>query len=149
MSKIDNDGWILVNHKKTLRNQRKRMQTDLLPSETYDKMQQYPTLGHQDWETTTINHKEKYKKKLNIPRYSQVDSHLAKIDQETEILSHKKVNSDLSLRINNYRQDHHLTQDQLALKLNLRVDLVKNYENGTAIHDLTIVNKFNHLLSKN
>lgn len=77
---------------------------------------------------------------------TDVSRHLAKIDNDTDVSELKKVRPELSRRIIEYRRVNNLTQVELAQKLNFKEDIVRNYENGSAIHDGPTTSKFYKLL---
>jgi DNA-binding transcriptional regulator YiaG len=74
--------------------------------------------------------------------------HLAKIDAETETFHHKMVSKDLSKKISQYRKNNNMTQQQLATKMSVGLDIVQAYEKGTAISDGAINSKFHQLLTQ-
>jgi DNA-binding transcriptional regulator YiaG len=86
-------------------------------------------------------------KEKRPPRGRDEARHLSKIDEETETFHHKRVSKSLSHKIQQYRTANHLTQKQLAQKLNLPVDIVQTYEKGSAIPNTSTINKFNKLIN--
>lgn len=76
-------------------------------------------------------------------------SHLQKveeIDSTDTSLYHKTVNHDISLKIQQARQLKKMTQKELAIKINEKLNVVQDYENGRAIPSKQILNKISKVL---
>lgn len=120
-----------------------------------DQGRSFISFGHpvQDWDQVTFKGSQGSRKSMvttkekRPQRLRDEARHLAKIDEETETFHHKRVSKDLSRKIQHYRTSNHLTQRELAQKLNLPVDVVQDYEKGSAIPDTLTTNKFNKLLN--
>jgi DNA-binding transcriptional regulator YiaG len=94
---------------------------------------------NQDWQDFIV------KKKKPTARRTQVSGEVikkAKLDAETEGFVHQRVKPELARKIQDYRRDNKLTQSELAHKLNVKDDIVRDYENGSAIPDGKILEKF-------
>ena len=75
--------------------------------------------------------------KKNKPDGSKIESEDYKIPS---------VSRSLSVQIMNARCDKKMTQKDLANKVNEKVDIIKNYENGTAIPNSQQMNKMSKIL---
>lgn len=108
-------------------------------------------MNHQDW--TEIILKNPNVKKLTQEK-EKPSTHFEvtkqqKIDKETENLSHEKVGLDVGKKIQNLRiAKGFKTQKQLANALNIKDDLIKQYETGKAIPDNQIMQKLKKVLGK-
>jgi len=61
--------------------------------------------------------------------------------------SHQKlVSKDLSRRMTQYRKNNKVTQQELAIKLGVSVDVVQSYEDGTAASDRALNSKLHDFL---
>ncbi|KAJ7539876.1 hypothetical protein O6H91_11G113000 [Diphasiastrum complanatum] len=69
-----------------------------------------------------------------------------KLDEETEVLSHEKVPTELRKNIMQARLDKKLTQAQLAQQINEKPQIVQEYESGKAIPNQQIVAKLERVL---
>ena len=65
-------------------------------------------------------------------KYSR-ENEINKIDENDKALSHHNVKKSDSDYIQKRRNELHLTQKELAVKCNLNVKVIQDYENGTAI----------------
>lgn len=75
-----------------------------------------------------------------------VGARLAKVDADTEELSHARVSVAVSKRIVELRLAKKLTQANLAQMVNEPLATVRSYENGTAIPTPAIKNKLARVL---
>lgn len=66
---------------------------------------------------------------------------------EDEPKQPKIISKQLSQQIQQKRCEKKLTQKELAQKLNVKVDVIQKYENGTAIIDHVLLNRIKRLLS--
>lgn len=146
----NSDDWTVVSHKKS--NSKPKSPSP----NTSNHLQNISNNPDQDW-NNVVFHKNP-SPKTNKSSYSSSVStkkkpsnhviFLNNLDNQTDAFKLKKVNKSLSQKIINYRLSNNLTQIQLANKLNLKVDIIKSYENASAIPDDTTLNKFNRLLSQ-
>jgi ribosome-binding protein aMBF1 (putative translation factor) len=54
---------------------------------------------------------------------------------------------DYGLKIKEFRKKNNLSQLDLAIKLNIQVNIINDYENGIGIKNNTIIYKLNQLLN--
>jgi ribosome-binding protein aMBF1 (putative translation factor) len=110
-------------------------------------------MEHQDWKPVGWN-KPKPKNAVDAKRRgyttqvktkSQFDAAKAKVDK-TEIGDLKKVTKAQATAITNGRIAKGMNQKQLATIMNVKVDVVKQYEMGKAIVDHKIMNTFRRVL---
>lgn len=71
-----------------------------------------------------------------------------KIAEDTEILGVKKVDPQFRVRLMKARQELNWTQQDLAQKINERVTVVTDYENGRAVPEERIIVKFEKALGQ-
>jgi putative transcription factor len=69
-----------------------------------------------------------------------------KLDDETEVLSHERVSTDLKKNIMQARLDKKLTQAQLAQQINEKPQVIQEYESGKAIPNNQIIVKLERVL---
>tara|TARA_R100001163_G_C5068378_1_gene208533 strand:+ start:7834 stop:8367 length:534 start_codon:yes stop_codon:yes gene_type:complete len=102
----------------------------------------------QDWDGKVFRNKQKPQttKEHRHKRTVDESKHLAKLENETETFRHKKVSHELRKKMTDYRSSHKMTQKDLALKLNLHLDIIKSYENGSAIPDNKVITQINRLI---
>lgn len=72
-------------------------------------------------------------KKINSGTNKQTKTNINLSKIENESVKLPKATREMSLAMQNGRTEKKLTQKQLAQKCNLKPDIVKGYENGTAI----------------
>ena len=58
----------------------------------------------------------------------------------------KTISKSLSTQIQQKRTQKHMTQKELAQKVNVKVDIIQKYENGTIVVDPAILNKIRRVL---
>jgi len=98
-------------------------------------------MEHQDWETYIIHckdpKKEKKEKKNETVKKGNFVNKSKKLDQKIEEgdLKHKKIDPELSKKIQQGRLSKGLTQKQLATKLSIPVNVINEMECGKFIHD--------------
>tara|TARA_Y100000385_G_C12702550_1_gene471149 strand:- start:14 stop:403 length:390 start_codon:yes stop_codon:yes gene_type:complete len=88
---------------------------------------------------------ETQKKNIKNSLYTN-DNNMRKLDDETDTFKHKKVSTNLKIAIQKGRTLKKMTQANLAQSLNLPVITVKNYENGTAIPNNSVLSKMEKVL---
>uniref|UniRef100_A0A7N0RJG9 HTH cro/C1-type domain-containing protein n=1 Tax=Kalanchoe fedtschenkoi TaxID=63787 RepID=A0A7N0RJG9_KALFE len=69
-----------------------------------------------------------------------------KLDEETEVLAHEKVPTELKKSIMQGRTDKKLTQAQLAQLINEKPQIIQEYESGKAIPNQQIILKLERAL---
>lgn len=69
-----------------------------------------------------------------------------KLDDETEVLAHERVSTDLKKNIMQARLDKKLTQAQLAQQINEKPQIIQEYESGKAIPNQQIIAKLERVL---
>ncbi|XP_047334751.1 multiprotein-bridging factor 1b-like [Impatiens glandulifera] len=69
-----------------------------------------------------------------------------KLDEETEILTHDKVPTELKKAIIQGRNEKKLTQSQLAQLINEKPQVIQEYESGKAIPNQQIITKLERAL---
>ncbi|KAK3242088.1 multiprotein-bridging factor 1b [Cymbomonas tetramitiformis] len=75
-----------------------------------------------------------------------VQKNTAKLDNETEELSHERVSTDLKKAIIQGRSAKGLTQAQLAQQINEKPQIIQEYETGKAIPNNQILSKMERIL---
>jgi ribosome-binding protein aMBF1 (putative translation factor) len=96
-------------------------------------------MQHQDWKAVVLknivpkNVPKNIVKKEDLTRSSINPS--VKLDENDEVLKIKYVSKDISQLIINGRISKKLTRKDLAIKLNLKEDIITDIETGKAIYD--------------
>ena len=70
------------------------------------------------------------------------------IDNETENFEIQRSGLDLANRIKTIRCQKEMTQKDLAVRANLKVDIIRDYENGKAIPDNKIIKRLETALGE-
>ena len=66
--------------------------------------------------------------------------------ENSEETSHKRVSFDMKRKIQKARMDKKMTQKQLAQALQVKPQIVNEYETGKAIPDSNLINKMQRIL---
>lgn len=149
--------WTTVKYKKQ---KAKKSNTNYYSQPTVNESTQN---DFQDWDTQVIQRRQPTRPKLSQShlregQYVSLNKgiqnkatnydaqRMRKLDQEDETFRHKKVDRRFSLKVQQARLVRKLTQKQLAQKLNLPVDVITKYENGTAINDGQVTGKLKQFL---
>jgi len=111
-------------------------------------------MSHQDWNTITIKNPEKINKNLpkNIVEKKgdmSLQSHLNKIENDTDNFSIKNIPLELSKEIMSARTSKKMTQKDIAIKLNVQQNIYTELENGKAVYNIQtkqLINKIEKLL---
>ena len=74
-------------------------------------------------------------------RQHRVDKDTARLDEETEELHHERVSLSLGKTIQQARQAKEWSQKDLATKVNEKVEVIREYENGKAVPNQVILAK--------
>lgn len=104
-------------------------------------------MEHQDWKDVVI--KRKKTKSTNLVKSTQIkqkNPNSVNIKLETEDIPLKTISSELSQQIQKARLDKNMTQKQLAVAINEKVNIIQSYENGTAQPKYQIINKLSKVL---
>jgi len=150
MSSTDTNDWTIVSHKKDKLSSKSPNNQAI--STSYDEGSNYPSFNSQDWKEITFSSKPKihttFKNLFKKKGPTNTQLNLNFIDNQTEPFKLKKVNKNLSKKMIEYRKIHNLTQIDLAMKLNVKLDIVNSYEKGTAIPDEIILNKIYRIINQ-
>ncbi|KAL6141185.1 hypothetical protein ACLB2K_059475 [Fragaria x ananassa] len=83
---------------------------------------------------------------LNKAASSSTSLNTRKLDEETEVLAHERVPSELKKAIMQARMDKKLTQAQLAQIINEKPQVIQEYESGKAIPNQQVIGKLERAL---
>ncbi|KAL3699802.1 hypothetical protein R1sor_017824 [Riccia sorocarpa] len=89
---------------------------------------------------------KKYNAGANKAASSATGMNTKKLDEETEVLAHDRVPSELKKLIMQARLDKKFTQAQLAQLINEKPQIVQEYESGKAIPNQLILSKLERVL---
>jgi len=101
-------------------------------------------MSNQDWETvifTNKNKPDKHKTQVIITNQEK-----ALLEEDGNVPKIKYISSELAKAITNARLEKKLTRVQLAGKLAILECIVTDYENGKAVYDSGMINKFKKFL---
>lgn len=114
---------------------------------------------HQDLEQVILHSKKlnkrqdiKNQKRNNlinntgVEKKKHVDTKLHKIENETENMKVEKINKSISQEIRNNRTKMNLKQKDLANRINMPVQIIQQYENGSSQTDIKILLKLEKVL---
>ena len=102
-------------------------------------------MDHQDWKPVVWTKKVEVKKSPRSKRDSTSD-HLRKLDEEDEKFSHPTVSRTVSQAIQQGRMGLKLKQKDLAQRLNVKPDVVVQYESGKSIPSNQLLQKMERIL---
>lgn len=108
------------------------------------------SLEHQDFKVITFNKSNKNSSKNIIPRNNQVDLHKIRIENETENFQIPKIPNKLVREIIDARNIKKITQKEMAVKLNIQLNIYNDIESGKAMYNQQtkeIVQKIQRLFS--
>lgn len=94
-----------------------------------------------DWTPLTISKDKKPNKPVHISHSNEF-----KKLENNEIPTKNKLGIDEGKKIQQARMSKGWTQQDLALKLNVRPNIVQQYETGNTVPDRFILNKINRVL---
>uniref|UniRef100_A0A914HID0 HTH cro/C1-type domain-containing protein n=1 Tax=Globodera rostochiensis TaxID=31243 RepID=A0A914HID0_GLORO len=80
-------------------------------------------------------------------RQHKTDKNTAVLDAETEELHHERVSLNLGKVIQQARQAKEWTQKELATRVNEKMEVIREYENGKAVPNQSILGKMERCLS--
>ncbi len=107
-----------------------------------------PLIG-QDWETVVLskpkNHSSGGKPDKPSIKLTDEQIRLNKLENE-EIVEQKKVPLELRKKIQQARGAKKMTQAQLAQKVNVKQNVINEYENGKAVPDNALLGKLERAL---
>jgi putative transcription factor len=75
-----------------------------------------------------------------------VDKNTAKLDRETDELSHSHVSLDVGRLIQQGRQGKNLTQKELATRINEKPQVINDYESARAIPNQAVLAKIERII---
>lgn len=102
-------------------------------------------MEHQDWNIITLT-----KAKVTIPKQKQINHQITKfneVDQSTEPTRINTISETDRFKIINLRNKNKLSQENLAKKLNIRKEIIRDIENGVYINNKILINKIINVLS--
>ena len=88
--------------------------------------------------------KKKYTAYVKNKKTKNMDA-MHKLENSEELV-HKKVSFDMKRKIQRARMEKKMTQKQLAQLLQVKPQIVNNYETGKAIPDSNLINKMQRIL---
>jgi len=118
-------------------------------------------MSHQDWNTVVFKKKQSvtltnddirrsnYKTTQRVVSNSISNTNmqkLHKIDNETEAFDIKKISLSLSRQIQSARLNNKMSQKELALKINVSVKIINDYESCKAMPDNRVKMKIQRAL---
>jgi putative transcription factor len=97
-------------------------------------------MNHQDWKPVVLRKKTEHKTKRSVgnKKFHKLDSD----DPDAP----KKISLSAGKQIQQARCDKKLSQKQLAQLLNVKAQLITDYESGKAIPSRSVLNKLNRAL---
>lgn len=104
-------------------------------------------MSHQDWNTITFNVKKNIEKVESNNKHPIIINTQAKLEADIdEGKMPKTYGFEYGKRVQVARCEKKLTQDQLALQLNVKKDIIQKIENGTGLVDGVICGKIFRIL---
>ena len=99
-------------------------------------------MNHQDFKVIDLG------KPNRAPNYTGPQrSHESKLDDENEAKRVNTIGKSLGMRIQTARQAMGIkTRNELAARINVRTNVIADYENGVAIPDVKIMQKLRSVL---
>ena len=88
-------------------------------------------------------------KKANNKQNGRPDAQTRKmnmIDNNTECFTIEKTGMDLANRMKTLRSQKEMTQKEVAQRANVKVDVIRDYENGKAIPDARLISRLEQIL---
>ena len=93
------------------------------------------SLEHQDFKIITLSKNSKNVQKNILPGNNNVDLHKIKIENETENFKIQKIPNKLVREIIDVRNIKKITQKEMAVKLNIQLNIYNDIESGKAIYN--------------
>jgi ribosome-binding protein aMBF1 (putative translation factor) len=105
-------------------------------------------MEHQNWETYIVHCKDTKKDKKDTDSKKQI-SKTQKIEnmEKEDNLKHKKIDKELSKKIQQMRLSKGWTQKQLAQKINVNPIIINEIESGKALYNGQHIGKLKRLLN--
>lgn len=107
----------------------------------------------QDWKDVVIHGKKANEKKTTAPKKKinkKLNSNSATVNaqklEKEEIGEIEKVSISLGKQIQKARTEKKLTQKDLGIKINVKPNIVADYENGKAIPDQKVLSRMSKVL---
>ena len=97
---------------------------------------------HQDWNEVVLLKPKQLKATSNIPSQTKEQ----KLDHSNDIIVPKKINLNLKKAIQQARLANKISQKDLAIKLNVPLQMIVQYENGKAIPSNIFIRKMEVIL---
>ena len=127
---LDNS-WTVVKKKKKFKNKNKKSQQ--------------PTYT-QDNDVTILRRKKKYEHKQRFVNKSKSGMRASELDGDTSQMSHKFLRYNVKQAIIKGRNIKKLTRVQLAQKINVKPNIIADYEMGNPIVDRNILRRLEKVL---
>ena len=108
------------------------------------------SFDHQDFKIITLSKNTKNLQKNNLLRNNNVDLQKIKIENETENFKIQKIPNKLVREIIDVRNIKKITQKEMAVKLNIQINIYNDIESGKAIYNQPtkdIIQKIQRLFS--
>ena len=125
--------WTVVKRKKKFKNKHK------------PKPSQQPSYT-QDSDVTILRRKKKYEHKQRFVNKSKSGMRASELDGDTSQMSHKFLKHSVKQAIIKGRNSKKLTRVQLAQKINVKPNIIADYEMGNPIVDRNILRKLEKVL---
>lgn len=98
--------------------------------------------AHQDWNEVVLLKPKQLKTSSSVPSQTKEQ----KLDHSNDIVVPKKINLNLKKAIQQARLANKISQKDLAIKLNVPLQTIVQYENGKAIPNNSFIRKMEVLL---
>ena len=108
------------------------------------------SLEHQDFKIITLSKNSKNVQKNDLSRNNNIDLQKIKIENETENFKIQKIPNKLVREIIDVRNIKKITQKEMAVKLNIQINIYNDIESGKAIYNQQtkdIIQKIQRLFS--
>ena len=108
------------------------------------------SLDHQDFKIITLTKNSKNVQKNIMTKNNNVDLNKIKIENETENFKIQKIPNKLVREIIDVRNIKKITQKEMAVKLNIQINIYNDIESGKAIYNQQtkeIIQKIQRLFS--
>ena len=110
---------------------------------------------HQDWENYIV-HCKNPTNKLNgkdnsnmvVKNKTKPINNIQKLEEQVEKgeLKHKKINTDLKIEFQKWRQSKGYTQKQVAIQLNVTSSIINDFESGKLNHNPKLVSSVKRMI---
>lgn len=99
--------------------------------------------SHQDWKTVVFKQKTPEK---TINTFQNIPKSIRKLEEDKDEFHHERVSSALKNCIIKARNEKKMTQSNLANAVNEKLQLIQEYERGTAIPSPQVLSKLSRVL---